>query len=92
MNSVQHPILTEKSVESPALEQEPRMSIAAGHGVEVIALDTLGLGDRSYLAHDGRVALVVDPQRDIDRVLALAAVRGVRITHVFETHLHNDAT
>ncbi len=66
------------------------MSITAGSGVEVIPIDTPALGDRSYLAHDGSVALVVDPQRDIDRVLALAARRGVRITHVFETHLHND--
>ena len=66
------------------------MSTTAGSGVEVVAIDTTALGDRSYLAHDGSVALVVDPQRDIDRVLALAAGRGVRITHVFETHLHND--
>ena len=66
------------------------MSTTAGSGVEVVAIDTPALGDRSYLAHDGDVALVVDPQRDIDRVLALAAARGVRITHVFETHLHND--
>ena len=66
------------------------MSATAGSGVEVVAIDTPTLGDRSYLAHDGSVALVVDPQRDIDRVLALAAARGVRITHVFETHLHND--
>jgi len=66
------------------------MSTAAGSGVEVVAIDTSALGDRSYLAHDGEVALVIDPQRDIDRVLALAAGRGVRITHVFETHLHND--
>ena len=56
----------------------------------VVTIATPGLGDRSYLAHDGEVALVVDPQRDIDRVLDLAAARGVRITHVFETHLHND--
>ena len=66
------------------------MSTTAGSGVEVVAIDTPALGDRSYLAHDGEVALVIDPQRDIDRVLALAAARGVRITHVFETHLHND--
>jgi glyoxylase-like metal-dependent hydrolase (beta-lactamase superfamily II)/rhodanese-related sulfurtransferase len=66
------------------------MSATAGSGVEVVAIDTPTLGDRSYLAHDGSVALIVDPQRDIDRVLALAAARGVRITHVFETHLHND--
>ena len=57
---------------------------------EVISIDTPALGDRSYLATDGRVALVVDPQRDIDRVLAAAAARGVRITHVFETHIHSD--
>jgi len=56
----------------------------------VIPIDTPTLGDRSYLAHDGRVALVVDPQRDIDRVLAVAGEAGVRITHVFETHIHND--
>ena len=66
------------------------MSTTAGSGVEVIPVDTPALGDRSYLAHDGSVALVVDPQRDIDRVLDLAAARGVTITHVFETHLHND--
>jgi len=59
-------------------------------GIEVVSVDTPALGDRSYLATDGRVALVVDPQRDIDRVLAVAADRGVRITHVFETHVHND--
>jgi hypothetical protein len=49
------------------------MSITAGSGVEVVAIDTPALGDRSYLAHDGSAALVIDPQRDIDRVLALAA-------------------
>src|SRR5260370_20130690 len=64
------------------------MSTTAESGVEVVAIDTPALGDRSYLVHDGEVALVIDPQRDIDRVLTLA--RGVRITHVFETHLHND--
>jgi glyoxylase-like metal-dependent hydrolase (beta-lactamase superfamily II)/rhodanese-related sulfurtransferase len=58
--------------------------------VEVLPVETPTLGDRSYLAHDGNVALVVDPQRDIDRLTALAAARGVRITHVAETHMHND--
>ncbi|MFP5369633.1 MAG: MBL fold metallo-hydrolase, partial [Actinomycetes bacterium] len=41
-------------------------------------------------AYDGEVALVVDPQRDYDRVLGLAQAAGVRITHVFESHIHND--
>lgn len=58
--------------------------------MDVAIIETSGLGDRSYLvAHDG-VAVVIDPQRDIDRVLELAEERDVRITHVLETHLHND--
>lgn len=32
----------------------------------------------------------VDPQRDIDRVLAILDEHAVRLTDVFETHLHND--
>ena len=56
----------------------------------ILPIDTPSLGDRSYLVHDGQVAFVVDPQRDIDRVLDLAATHRVRITHVFETHIHND--
>lgn len=59
-------------------------------GVQVTVIETPSLGDRSYLAHDGEVAVVVDPQRDIDRVLDRAADLCVRVTHVFETHLHND--
>ena len=58
--------------------------------VHILPIDTPTLGDRSYLVHDGTVAFVVDPQRDIDRVLELADAAGVRITHVFETHIHND--
>ena len=56
----------------------------------VITLDTTGLGDRSYVVHDGRSALVVDPQRDFDRIEHLVAEHGLRITHVAETHFHND--
>lgn len=58
--------------------------------MDVTVIDTSALGDRSYLVHDGRVALVVDPQRDIDRVIAAAEAAGVRISHVAETHIHND--
>ena len=58
--------------------------------IDVQVVATSSLGDRSYLAHDGRVAVAVDPQRDIDRVVLLAGRLGVRITHVVETHLHND--
>jgi glyoxylase-like metal-dependent hydrolase (beta-lactamase superfamily II)/rhodanese-related sulfurtransferase len=56
----------------------------------VDALETEGLGNRSYLAGGVRAAVVVDPPRDIDRVMAEAARRGVRIAAVAETHVHND--
>ena len=58
--------------------------------LQVVTIETPGLGDRSYLVHDGRVGLVVDPQRDIDRALSAAGAAGVTITYVAETHLHND--
>ena len=53
-------------------------------------IETPSLGDRSYLVHDGAVAAVIDPQRDIDRIQQVADEHRVRITHVLETHLHND--
>ena len=56
----------------------------------IVPVETPTLGDRSYLVHDGQVAFVVDPQRDIDRVTDLLAEHDVRLTHVFETHIHND--
>ena len=58
--------------------------------VEIITIETKALGDRSYVIVDGDVAAAVDPQRDIDRIEALLAGRRLRLTHVFETHVHND--
>lgn len=58
--------------------------------MEVVTIETPELGDRSYLFHDRSTALAVDPQRDIDRTLAAAEAAGVRISHVVETHVHND--
>ncbi|WP_028265220.1 MBL fold metallo-hydrolase [Arthrobacter sp. MA-N2] len=58
--------------------------------MEVVVVETTQLGDRSYLVHDGTVALAIDPQRDTDRVETAARSAGVAITHVAETHLHND--
>ncbi len=56
----------------------------------VVVIDSTGLGDRSYVVHNGIVALVVDPQRDIDRVEQVLAEHGLKLTHVAETHVHND--
>lgn len=56
----------------------------------IINLDTPTLGDRSYIAHDGRTALIVDPQRDIDRVEEILLAQNLAIGAVVETHMHND--
>jgi len=51
-----------------------------------------GLGHLSTLIGDEEagVAAVIDPRRDVDVYVAAAAADGLRISHVFETHLHND--
>jgi len=59
-------------------------------GLQVITIETPSLGDRSYIAHDGSRAVVIDPQRDIDRVLRHVEQLGLDVTHVVETHIHND--
>jgi hydroxyacylglutathione hydrolase len=50
------------------------------------------LAHASYLVGDeqSHTAAVVDPQRDIDQYLALAAEHDLRIAHVFLTHFHAD--
>lgn len=48
------------------------------------------LAHASYLIGDGGEAVVVDPARDVQMYLDEASARGLRITHVLETHLHAD--
>jgi len=68
----------------------PHSQLTTSTEIDVAIIETSGLGDRSYLIGAEGIAVVIDPQRDIDRVLDLARARGVRITHVLETHIHND--
>src|SRR5438128_11360433 len=51
-----------------------------------------GLGNSAHLLISDRdgVAALIDPLRDVDTYLGAARADGVRITHVLETHLHND--
>ncbi|MEW2402379.1 MBL fold metallo-hydrolase [Streptomyces sp. NPDC046862] len=56
----------------------------------VDTIELTGLGNRSYLAGGAHTAVAVDPPRDLDQVIAAAVRRGVRISHVVETHIHND--
>jgi hydroxyacylglutathione hydrolase len=55
-------------------------------------IEDKGLSQYSYVvACEGAgEAAVVDPRRDVDVYLELAAARDVRITHVLETHIHAD--
>jgi hydroxyacylglutathione hydrolase len=59
-------------------------------GLTVTIIETPDLGDRSYVVDNGRDALVIDPQRDIDRVEDVLSDRGLRLAAVAETHAHND--
>ncbi len=58
--------------------------------MQILTLETPSLGDRSYLVHDGTTAAAIDPQRDIDRVIALLESHELELVAVFETHVHND--
>lgn len=56
----------------------------------VEAIRTEGLGDSTYLIiHDGQ-AVIVDPQRDIDRFEGVLDRHQAELRAVLETHLHND--
>jgi glyoxylase-like metal-dependent hydrolase (beta-lactamase superfamily II) len=59
--------------------------------VKIIPFSQQGLGNNSYLVDiGGGEAAVVDPDRSVERYIAAAAQRGLRITSVLETHLHAD--
>lgn len=69
-------------------EDGPNGGMSVRMQVEVI--ETSSLGDRSYVVVGDDAVVVIDPQRDIDRITRLLGDRAGRITHVLETHLHND--
>ena len=50
------------------------------------------LAHASYLIADEttHIAVVVDPQRDVEQYLAFADANGLHILHVLLTHLHAD--
>src|SRR5579863_4941371 len=58
--------------------------------IEQFHLD--GLGHLSYLVVDEatNAAAVIDPRRDVAIYTEAAAQHEAHITHVLETHLHND--
>jgi hydroxyacylglutathione hydrolase len=48
------------------------------------------LAHASYLLASEGEAVVVDPQRDVEAYLRTAQEHGVKIHHIFESHLHAD--
>src|SRR6188474_2132283 len=58
--------------------------------IEQFEIDGLGHLSTMLADDDAGVAAVIDPRRDVDIYLAAARERDLRITHVVETHLHND--
>ncbi len=58
--------------------------------MEVIAIRTASLGDATYIVVIDDSALVIDPQRDLARFLEVIESRNLTVTHVLETHMHND--
>ncbi len=51
-----------------------------------------GMGCLSYIigCPMAKVACVVDPKRDVQEYIDLARENGMKITHIFETHIHAD--
>ena len=58
--------------------------------VRQVVIDGLGHISTVLLDEESGVAAVVDPRRDVDVYLDTARDADVRITHILETHLHND--
>lgn len=48
------------------------------------------LAHASYVLGTEGEAVVVDPQRDVDQYINAADQHGLKIRHIFETHLHAD--
>jgi glyoxylase-like metal-dependent hydrolase (beta-lactamase superfamily II)/rhodanese-related sulfurtransferase len=58
--------------------------------MEVISIRTPSLGDATYVVAHAGYSIVVDPQRDLGRFLEVIDDRGLSVSHVLETHMHND--
>ena len=62
-----------------------------GNMINVIPFVREGLGNSSYLMQISEdEAVLIDPDRSIDRYLETARSRGWRIGSIFETHIHAD--
>ena len=58
--------------------------------MEIHSVRTPGLGDTTYVLIEDGQAIVVDPQRDIDRFEEVLSSTDAELRYVLETHVHND--
>ncbi|WP_231757824.1 MBL fold metallo-hydrolase [Microbulbifer elongatus] len=58
--------------------------------MQLVRIETPVISHFAYLITDGDVAAIVDPRRDVDVYLRTARDLGCRITHILETHRHED--
>ena len=66
------------------------MELVAKSSVDVERFYLGCLAHASYMLGAGGVAVVIDPQRDVDIYLSAAADKGWKIGHIIETHVHAD--
>jgi glyoxylase-like metal-dependent hydrolase (beta-lactamase superfamily II)/rhodanese-related sulfurtransferase len=66
------------------------VDVPTGTPLLIKQIQRVGKGCLAYFIADGEQAIVVDPHRHITFYQALAERLNVRITHVFDTHLHAD--
>ena len=64
--------------------------MSLSQSISVTPIRTPSLGDTSYVVSNGAAAIVVDPQRDIDRFEEPIDRLGLELSAVLETHVHND--
>lgn len=58
--------------------------------MEVQQLYTNCLSEAAYFIVSGNEAAVIDPLRDVDTYIQMAADKGAKIKYIFETHFHAD--
>lgn len=58
--------------------------------MKVHSVRTPGLGDSTYILVHDSLAIVIDPQRDIDRFEKVLSQEAAELRLVLETHVHND--
>ena len=58
--------------------------------VETVKIESLANNSFVVGSEQSGRCVVIDPARDVDQYVQIAANHGTRITYAFETHVHND--